>query len=256
MRTYFLYSTLILIVFGSCHKDHTELKQTIQDKKEKVNTLNKELNTHIDKAVVLDSLISIRSISYLNKESLLNSKSLDSFVNLEHLSDDFVFDLKYATADNFLKQAVYDCTACYTRLRTALVLLKINHELKDKGYRIKFFDCYRPLDVQKKMWEIYPNPSYIQNPAKGSIHNKGGAVDITLVDSLGAELDMGTPFDHFGKEAHRDYTELSEEVIANRKLLTDIMIKHGFWTIRTEWWHFNHLGGSQNKVENFTWDCD
>lgn len=178
-----------------------------------------------------------------------------TFVRLQTYAPDFVYDLKYATDDNFLKAVVYDCAECYVRVLTAKALIKANTELMEKGYKIKFFDCYRPLDVQKKMWKIVPNPIYVADPAKGSIHNKGGAVDITLVDLEGNELDMGTPFDFFGREAHHAYQELPAKVLQNRLLLKETMERHGFWAITSEWWHYNLSALSNAPVANFRWEC-
>jgi D-alanyl-D-alanine dipeptidase len=112
-----------------------------------------------------------------------------TFVRLADFSDGFAYDLRYATENNFLEEKVYECAECYTRVKTAKALLAANSDFKDKGVRIKFFDCYRPNSVQYKMWEIVPNPQYVANPDKGSIHNKGGAVDITLETLKGEELD-------------------------------------------------------------------
>lgn len=178
-----------------------------------------------------------------------------SFVNLKNYSQDFEYDMKYATKDNFLKAKVYDCSECYLRYKTVRSLILANNRFIKKGYKIKIFDCYRPLDIQKKMWAIVPNPQYVANPEKGSIHNKGGAVDITLVDAQGKALDMGTSFDFFGKEASHNYTDLSKEIINNRKLLRKIMLKEGFNAFDSEWWHYNLKAGLDDKVSNFRWDC-
>ena len=178
------------------------------------------------------------------------------FVRLKDLSSDFVYELKYATPDNFLKQAVYDCGECYLRKSTAEALVKANEAFKQLGYRIKLFDCYRPLSVQKKMWKILPGTHYVANPAKGSKHNRGAAVDLTLVDAQGKELNMGTPFDFFGKEAHHTYTEHSKEVLENRKLLKEILDKYNFKSIYSEWWHYEYRPEMQSKVENFEWQCN
>lgn len=179
-----------------------------------------------------------------------------TFVNLKDYSSNFVYDMKYATDDNFLKAKVYDCAECYLRLKTVEALVKTNKEFIKKGYRIKLFDCYRPLDIQKIMWKIVSNPQYVADPAKGSIHNRGGAVDITLVDSKGVELDMGTPFDFFGIEASHGYAKLSEEVKNNRKLLKSIMIAGYFNSFDSEWWHYNLKSGLKDKVSNVKWDCE
>lgn len=178
------------------------------------------------------------------------------FVRLKDLSPDFVYELKYATPDNFLKQAVYDCGECYLRKSTAEALVKANEAFKQLGYCIKLFDCYRPLSVQKKMWKILPGTHYVANPAKGSKHNRGAAVDLTLVDAEGKELNMGTPFDFFGKEAHHTYTEHSKEVLENRKLLKETLNKYNFKSIYSEWWHYEYRPEMQSKVENFEWQCN
>ena len=178
------------------------------------------------------------------------------FVRLKDLSPDFVYELKYATPDNFLKQAVYDCGECYLRKSTAEALVKANKAFIQLGYRIKLFDCYRPLSVQKKMWKILPGTHYVANPAKGSKHNRGAAVDLTLVDAQGKELNMGTPFDFFGKEAHHTYTQHSKEVLENRKLLKETLNKYNFKSIYSEWWHYEYRPEMQSKVENFEWQCE
>lgn len=180
-----------------------------------------------------------------------------TFVNLRDYSNDFIYDMRYATDNNFLKAKVYDCPECYLRFKTVKALVKANEKFMKKGYRIKLFDCYRPLDIQKKMWTIVSNPEYVADPKKGSIHNRGGAVDITLVDEQGKELDMGTGFDHFGPEAAHDYENLPEEVRQNRKLLRNTMTGLGFRIFESEWWHYNLKRSARNfEVSNLKWNCD
>lgn len=179
-----------------------------------------------------------------------------TFVNLRDYSSDFVYDMKYATTDNFLKSKVYDCAECYLRLKTVNDLIAANKDFMKKGFKIKLFDCYRPLDIQKKMWTIVPNPKYVADPQKGSIHNRGGAVDITLVDEKGAELDMGTAFDFFGPKAAHDYEDLPKEVIKNRKFLKRIMQRNNFSAFDSEWWHYNLKKSNKDAVSNFTWPCN
>ena len=179
-----------------------------------------------------------------------------TFVNLKNYSKDFVYDMKYATSDNFLKAKVYDCAECFLRLKTVKALIEANDSFMKLGYKIKLFDCYRPLDIQKKMWKIVPNPSYVADPSKGSIHNRGGAVDITLVDATGKELDMGTSFDFFGVEASHNYPNLSQGIKNNRELLKTVMIKNGFNIFDSEWWHYNLKSALNDKVSNTKWKCD
>lgn len=179
-----------------------------------------------------------------------------TFVNLKNYSNDFVYDMKYATSDNFLKAKVYDCAECFLRFKTVKALIEANDSFIKLGYKIKLFDCYRPLDIQKKMWKIVPNPSYVADPSKGSIHNRGGAVDITLVDINGKELEMGTPFDFFGIEASHNYPNLSKEIKDNRELLKKVMMEKGFNIFDSEWWHYNLKSALNDKVSNAKWTCD
>lgn len=141
------------------------------------------------------------SLNSVHAQDIHTSVADSTFVNLKDYSNNFIYDMKYATEDNFLKAKVYDCEACYLRLKTVKALIFANTDFQKLGYTIKIFDCYRPLSIQKRMWEIVPNPSYVANPAKGSIHNRGGAVDLTLVDLEGNEVEFGTPFDFFGKRS-------------------------------------------------------
>ncbi len=198
---------------------------------------------------------SIEGRSYDATDSQNSMIDVD-FVNIQDLSDEFVLDMRYATSNNFLKEKVYSCAKCYVKEEVAKALIKANADLMKQGYRIKFFDCYRPHSVQKKMWKIFPNPGYVADPKGGSIHNKGAAVDITLVRSAGGGVDMGTEFDHFGKKAHHAYTKLSKTVLEHRKLLRSTMEKYGFKTIRTEWWHYNYQAGIKYKISDFKWECD
>jgi len=179
-----------------------------------------------------------------------------TFVNLKDYSKDFIYDMKYATEDNFLKAKVYDCAECFLRLKTVQALVNANRDFMEKGYKIKLYDCYRPLFIQEKMWQIVSNPEYVADPKKGSIHNRGGAVDISIVDAKGKEVDMGTPFDFFGIQASHNYTKLSKKVLSNRKFLKKVMVKNGFNFFESEWWHYNLKVGLKDKVSNQKWNCE
>ena len=179
-----------------------------------------------------------------------------TFVNLKDYSKDFIYDMKYATEDNFLKAKVYDCAECVLRYKTVQALIAANKVFMKNGCKIKIYDCYRPLSIQKKMWEIVSNPEYVADPKKGSIHNRGGAVDISLVNADGIELEMGTKFDFFGIQAGHNYKKLPVPVIANRKYLKSVMVKNGFNSFDSEWWHYNLKTGLKDKVSNQTWKCD
>jgi D-alanyl-D-alanine dipeptidase len=186
---------------------------------------------------------------------IAKEKDSNAFVNIKNYSNDFVLDMKYATSDNFLKEKVYPCAECFLRVKTVKALLEANKSFLEKGYRIKLYDCYRPKAIQKKMWKIVPDANYVANPKKGSIHNRGGAVDISLVDSTGKELDMGTKFDFFGEQAGHNYQNLSEEILNNRKLLKETMLRHNFKPFDSEWWHYNLNGSNKDEISNQKWQC-
>ena len=229
-----LYTLLLVSCLFSCNRSSTEVEQT-------------------DKNAPADSIESQQ------KETEQGSSVLPdtAFVSLKQYADGFSYDMKYATPDNFLKKVVYDCGNCLVRKEVADALIRANDSLKTHGVHIKFFDCYRPVDVQKQMWEIYPDARYVANPhTTGSIHNRGGAVDITLVDNQEKELDMGTSFDFFGKEAHHAYTNLPDTVLANRKLLKTVMQSFGFNPITTEWWHYNFKASKKYSLSNFKLECE
>jgi zinc D-Ala-D-Ala dipeptidase len=170
-------------------------------------------------------------------------------------NDGILLDIKYATTDNFTKKQIYDCPACFLRPEAAVIIKRIHNELKDKyGYGLKVFDCFRPQPYQQRLWDIVPNPSYVTPPNKGSMHSRGLAIDLTIVDANGNDLDMGTAYDYFGKEAHHDYTGLDPKVQKNRDLLKGIMESHGFASIRTEWWHYS-LHAISYPLDSWVWNC-
>lgn len=208
--------------------------------------------------VTISENASIQPLDTVTKQEKEEPKPQDknladtSFVNIKDYSDHFAYDMRYATDNNFLKEKVYDCDHCLMRYEVAKALIKANDSLNQLGYKIKFFDCFRPVDVQMKMWEIYPDARYVANPHKtGSVHNKGAALDITLVELNNTEVDMGTDFDHFGKEAHHTYEALPDKVLNNRKVLKSVMQAFGFNPIRTEWWHYNFGKNSSYKISDY-----
>ncbi|GAB5399576.1 MAG: M15 family metallopeptidase [Aureisphaera sp.] len=169
-----------------------------------------------------------------------NVLAQDHLVDIATISSEFDYEIRYATPDNFIGETLYDCAKCLLRPEVAQALNEANQYFCELGYKIKLYDCYRPLDVQKKMWAKVPRPTYVANPyGKGSIHNKGAAVDITLVTLEGCYIEMGSDYDYFGREAHIDNYNFSEEILTHRKLLIEGMRKHGFQTVRTEWWHYS-----------------
>ncbi len=173
----------------------------------------------------------------------------DDFVELDRFIPDIVLDIRYATTNNFTGRILYPSARCFLRKPVAEKLRAVQAELAPMGFGLKIFDGYRPLSVQKKMWEVFPNPGYVADPRKGSRHNRGAAVDLTLIRLVdGAELVMPTPYDDFTKKAHRKYADLPEEAIHNRELLEQTMLKHGFIGLPTEWWHFDDKDWKRYKI--------
>lgn len=171
--------------------------------------------------------------------------------------------LKYATTDNFMHQNVYGClTKAYLQKQTVakLSLAQSLLEKEKPGYRLLIYDAARPLSKQWALWNALPQyppkirKNYVASPQEHSIHNYGSAVDLTIADESGQAIDMGTPFDYFGKKAYpkaeKEMEEqgiLSKEVIKNRLLLRKVMQKAGFLPIEYEWWHFNAFSRAEAK---------
>ena len=191
------------------------------------------------------------------KPDLKNNEdyNTDEWDELTYIEDGILIDLRYAQTNNFVKKKMYNCARCFLRPEVAEKLLEANRELAKQGYKIKVLDCYRPRPVQEELWKIMPDEDYVAAPWKGSMHNRGIAVDLTIVDKNNVELNMGTPFDFFGEEAHFTYLNLPEQVLENRRLLKNTMEKHGFQSIRTEWWHYS-MPSSMNSISDWQWHCN
>ena len=125
-------------------------------------------------------------------------------IDIQTIAPDIILDMRYATSNNFLKAPVYPVARCLLRAPVAEALKRVQADLITQGLGLKLFDCYRPLSVQRAMWKILPDSNYVANPAKGSRHNRGAAVDLTLVDAMGKELEMPTGFDDFSEKAFPD----------------------------------------------------
>ncbi|HVM89638.1 MAG TPA: M15 family metallopeptidase [Puia sp.] len=163
-------------------------------------------------------------------------------VSLKQVIPNIVLDLRYETKNNFLHRVMYNEKPAYTFMRLPAVeaLSLVQKELNRSGYGIKIFDAYRPYAVTKKFWELVHDERYVANPAQGSGHNRGIAVDLTIIRlKTGSELKMPTGFDSFSDSAHHDFNRLPEDVLKNRKLLRETMEKYGFVAFATEWWHYS-----------------
>ncbi len=172
----------------------------------------------------------------------VKADSNKKMIELHSFAPQMVYDLRYAGKDNFVKLALYPINTHHTflRLPAARALAGVQKELEEKGLGLKIFDAYRPYTVTVKFWELVKDEQYVANPSQGSGHNRGLAVDLTIIDwKTGNELDMGTGFDNFTDTAHHAFTALSDTVLQNRKLLKEVMLKHGFKAFEKEWWHYS-----------------
>jgi zinc D-Ala-D-Ala dipeptidase len=185
------------------------------------------------------------------EEPVRPATSKVTFLEVRSAIPDAVVDLRYATDDNFMKQKVYPDGACCLLLKPSLEGLAIAATaLRAKGYRLKLYDCYRPLSVQWLLWKVMPVPGYVADPRKGSNHNRGAAVDLTLVTLEGAEVEMPTAYDAFTKAAHQGYAGGTATSRAHRELLRQALMAAGFTPNPMEWWHFDFKGSLQWPVRD------
>jgi D-alanyl-D-alanine dipeptidase len=181
--------------------------------------------------------------------SCATHKFSSELVEVKKVIPNIVLDIRYATTNNFTGQKLYEHGRTFLRRAVAKHLSAAQREFNKMGLGLKIYDAYRPLSVQRKMWAIYPHEGYVANPAKGSRHNRGAAVDVTLVDlRTGKELPMPSGYDEFSERAHRDYTGASAEELRNRELLERVMEKHGFKGLFTEWWHFDDVNSKKYEL--------
>jgi D-alanyl-D-alanine dipeptidase len=167
-----------------------------------------------------------------------SGKTVD-LVDIKEVNPRIVVDMKYASEDNFTKRKLYDSNTCFLRKSTAFKLNQVQKKLEEMNLGLKVWDCYRPLAVQRIFWAILPDERFVADPKTGSRHNRASAVDLTLVDSQGKELQMPTGFDDFSSRADHGYQLLPDQVIRNRELLKELMEKAGFIPLPEEWWHYD-----------------
>lgn len=165
----------------------------------------------------------------------------DEYVLVKKYIPDIYVELMYATDNNFTGVRIYDFTDAYLRYGTVKKLANVQKELKEQGYSLKIWDAYRPFEAQQKLWEVYPDPNYVANPANGmKKHNLGGTVDITMVAADGSIIPMPTEFDDFSLKADRNYSDIdNEEAVNNVMILQNAMENNGFTGYQGEWWDYS-----------------
>jgi D-alanyl-D-alanine dipeptidase len=173
---------------------------------------------------------------------VVSNDSSQQLIRLDKLVPNIRLDLRYADKNNFTGKRLYPKALKITFLRKAPAeaLREVATELEKQGLGLKIFDAYRPYSATVEMWDLIRDERYVANPMRGSGHNRGLSVDLTLYYMRnGKELAMGTGFDNFTEAAHHDNPNLPEKVLINRGILKSVMEKHGFQALDTEWWHYS-----------------
>ncbi|MFO7869489.1 MAG: M15 family metallopeptidase [Bacteroidales bacterium] len=211
-------------------------------------------NTAVD-SIISDTINQKDTVAH-KKTIHIDTLSDTSFVNINHYLPDIALNFVYADTTNFFETAVYPCEECLLRKEVAEAVVKVNDYLDSLGYTLQLMDCYRPLSVQKYMWDVLPDGRYVANPHRGgSIHNRGGAVDARLLYKNGDTVPMGTEFDHFGEKAAHSYTHLPDSILQNRKTLKNAMERFGFQHLRTEWWHYSYHKARSYPIAQIDFSC-
>lgn len=164
--------------------------------------------------------------------------TLSPLVPVTEASHGVVIDLIYAGTNNFTGQVIYDSALCFLHPQADACLRKAIAAAKGMGFQFKIFDAFRPQEAQEALWAVAPNPAYIADPAKGSNHTRGVALDVTLLAPDGQELDMGTPVDTMSTASHHFHAAHSVAIQLNRMKLLTIMLEAGFVHHPNEWWHY------------------
>jgi zinc D-Ala-D-Ala dipeptidase len=204
--------------------------------------------------LLVTTLVTADSAMAEHPADLPEAASAAGLVNVTARIPGLVLDIRYATVDNFVGEAVYPVPRCWLQADVTERLGAVQNDLAQQGFGLKIFDCYRPFSVQEHLWGLMPDERYVGkpvrdshgNPVEGSRHNRGAAVDVSLVDlASGNELAMPTDYDDFSERAAADNSDLDTVVIANRQILIQAMAARGFTVLASEWWHFDADGWEQ-----------
>jgi len=188
--------------------------------------------------------------------SAITANNYDSLVianpklQLVALKSDYIQqNIKYATADNFTKEIVYDTAAVYLSAQAHDALLKVINQLKSYNVGLIIYDAYRPYRYTVKFWDIIQDDRYVADPKKGSRHNRGCAVDVGLYNlKTGKPLEMPTAYDDFSENASVNSKNRTKLQAKNVELLQKAMTDCGFQLFATEWWHFDYSGWQQYPI--------
>ena len=187
-----------------------------------------------------------------NKASALKPDDPKRLLELVKLDPAIRLDMRYATTNNFTGRVLYDEARAFLAAPAAQAVARASKAAQADGFGLTIYDAYRPWRITKKLWDatpVGPKKEYVANPKRGSKHNRGCAVDLTLHNlQTGQLVEMPTEFDDFSEKAHRDFMGASATAIANRARLAGYLEAEGFVGLSNEWWHFDFTGWEQFPV--------
>lgn len=187
--------------------------------------------------------------------AFVEKDSNNLLVNLKEYIPDIILDIRYASDNNFIGEPVYNIPAAYARLPVGKALKNIQNELKKENLGLKIYDAYRPYSVTVKFYEKIKDPDFVASPKHGSRHNRGCAVDLTIVDlNTGKEIVMPTEYDDFTERAGHNFSNLPENILQNREKLKIIMTENGFDIYPAEWWHYDFKGWENYELLDLSFE--
>jgi zinc D-Ala-D-Ala dipeptidase len=191
----------------------------------------------------------IKPVAFNKYQQTVIDDPKKELIDLSKFIQGIVLDIRYATENNFTGERIYTLAKAYARRPVAEALQKVQQDLGRIGLGIKIFDAYRPYKATVRFYEVYRDTTYVASPYRGSRHNRGCAIDLTLIDvKTGKELKMPTEYDSFRKEAWPSTKIKDPEATANREMLISSMEKHGFRVNSSEWWHFDFIGYRKYEI--------
>lgn len=192
---------------------------------------------------------------YKEYNKMVKSNPELKLVKINEVIEPVFLDIKYATQDNFTKEVIYTSPDAFARVKVAEALKKVSDSIASHNLSLKIYDAYRPYAATLKFYEVFPDTNFVANPRFGSRHNRGCAVDLTLVErETGKEIPMPTPFDEFSEKAHPNYSELPDTILKNRQFLFSVMEHFGFTHYPSEWWHFDFTGWENYPLMDISFD--
>ena len=197
----------------------------------------------------------LNPMNYEQYKESIKSNPEKELIDLEKFVPGLILDIRYATTNNFTGQKIYNLAKAYARKPVAEALKRAQADFKKLGVGVKMHDAYRPYSATVKFYEEYHDTTYVASPYKGSRHNRGCALDMTIVDlKTGKELKMPTEYDSFSKDAWPTSPVKDPKIKKNRDLIISVMEKNGFKVNASEWWHFDFVGWGKYEVMNIDFE--